>query len=136
FRVPVGLALDSRAGASRGGMAGLVRPEPLFVVGQRTRDAPARAPAGKHVLWVMVRAVPAVIRGDLAGTIRGPDWTPAVKEAFANRVLAVLESHAPGLRGKILGRAVHSPTDLERLNPNLAGGDLNAGSQHLSQFYG
>jgi phytoene dehydrogenase-like protein len=136
FYIHVGPSLNYLAAAYQQGMAGLLSTEPFFVVGQPTRYDPSRAPAGKHVLWVMVRAVPAVIRDDVAGTIRGPDWTPAVKEAFADRVLGVLESHAPGLRGKVLGRAVHSPTDMERLNPNLAGGDLNAGSQHLSQFYG
>ena len=53
-----------------------------------------------------------------------------------NRVLRLIEGYAPGLRDKILAKAIISPTDLERLNPNLGEGDLNAGSMHLDQFYG
>ena len=40
-----------------------------------------------------------------------------VKERYADRVMGIIESYAPGLRGKILGRAVFSPLDLERENP-------------------
>jgi phytoene dehydrogenase-like protein len=47
----------------------------------------------------------------------------------------VLEGYAPGLRGRILGRAVLSPLDLERRNPNLVGGDSIAGSMHLRQNF-
>jgi hypothetical protein len=32
--------------------------------------------------------------------------------------------------------AIHTPLDLQELNPNLVNGDLNAGSLHLLQFYG
>jgi phytoene dehydrogenase-like protein len=84
----------------------------------------------------MVRCVPAVIKGDAAGRIEGRAWTRDVKEAFADRVIDLIESYAPGLRDKILARAIHGPDDLEALNPNLVGGDLNAGSCHLDQFYG
>ena len=48
-------------------------------------------------------------------------------------MLDLLERHAPGLRGDILGRAVQSPRDLERDNPNLVGGDSLGGSHHLDQ---
>jgi phytoene dehydrogenase-like protein len=136
FYVHVGPSLDYLAAAYQQGLAGVLSAEPFCVVGQPTVYDPSRAPAGKHVLWVMVRAVPAVIRGDAAGKIKGPAWTAEVKDAFADRVLGLLEGYAPGLRDKVLARAVHSPADLEALNPNLVGGDLNAGSMHLSQFYG
>ena len=63
-----------------------------------------------------------------------PRWDEA-KEPYAERVLDILEAHAPGLRGQILGRAVFSPLDLERENPNLIGGDNLSGSHHLDQNF-
>lgn len=136
FYVHLAPTLDYLAAAYQQGMAGILAERPFCVVGQPTVYDPSRAPEGKHVLWVMVRAVPAVIASDAAGKIAGPDWTEDVKEAFAERVLRLIEGHAPGLRKQILAKKLISPTDLETLNPNLVGGDLNAGSQHLSQFYG
>ncbi|OWK19502.1 hypothetical protein AJ88_42515 [Mesorhizobium amorphae CCBAU 01583] len=57
------------------------------------------------------------------------------QQAYAERVLDIIESYAPGLRQKILGRAVFSPIDLERENPNLVGGDQVCGSHHLAQNF-
>ena len=50
-------------------------------------------------------------------------------------MLDIVETYAPGLRGKILGRAVFSPLDLERENPNLVGGDQVCGSHHIAQNF-
>ena len=115
-------------------MAGLLPDEPVLVVGQPTAIDPSRAPEGKHVLWVQVRMLPAEIAGDAAGEI-APDHWDEVKEAYADRVIAIIESYAPGLQQKILGRAVFSPLDLERENPNLVGGDQICGSHHLTQNF-
>lgn len=115
-------------------MEGLLPREPVLVVGQPTAIDPSRAPEGKHVLWVQVRVLPAEIRGDAGGAIAARDWDGA-KEAYAERVLDLIERYAPGLRGRILGRAVHSPADLERDNPNLIGGDNLGGSHHLDQNF-
>lgn len=115
-------------------MAGLLPDEPVLVVGQPTVFDPSRAPAGKHVLWVQVRVLPAEPRGDAAGEIAAAPWD-AIKEAYADRVLDVLERYAPGLRASVLGRCVLSPADLERGNPNLVGGDSLSGSHHLDQFF-
>jgi len=136
FYIHIAPSLDYLAAAYQQAMAGLLTADPVCLVAQPTLYDPSRAPAGKHVLWITVRAVPAVIRGDVAGRIRGPNWTDDVKDAFADRVLDLIQRHAPGIRRQILDRAIHSPAELERLNPNLGQGDLNAGSMHLSQFYG
>ena len=114
--------------------AGLLPAEPALVVGQPTAIDPTRAPAGKHVLWVQVRVLPAEIRGDALGVIGTSHWDEA-KEAYADRVLDILESCAPGLRSQVLGRSVFSPLDLERENPNLMGGDNLSGSHHLDQNF-
>ncbi|WP_202334324.1 phytoene desaturase family protein [Mesorhizobium sp. L-8-3] len=113
---------------------GLLPREPVLVVGQPTAVDPSRAPEGKHVLWVQVRVLPADITGDAAGTITARTWDEA-KDAYAERVLDLLETYAPGIRSHILGRSVFSPLDLERENPNLIGGDNLSGSHRLDQNF-
>jgi phytoene dehydrogenase-like protein len=113
---------------------GLLPAEPALVVGQPTAIDPSRAPAGKHVLWVQVRVLPSRIRGDAAGSIGGREWDD-VKEAYADRVIGIIERYAPGFATDILARAVLSPADLERDNPNLVGGDSLGGSHHLDQNF-
>jgi phytoene dehydrogenase-like protein len=44
---------------------------------------------------------------------------------------AQIERFAPGFRARILGRNAAGPPELERRNPNLVGGDVNAGLQDL-----
>lgn len=114
--------------------AGLLPREPVLVVGQPTAVDPSRAPKGKHVLWIQVRVLPSAIRGDAANEIAASHWDEA-KEPYAARVLELIERYAPGLSAKILGKAVLSPLDLERENPNLIGGDSLSGSHHLDQNF-
>jgi phytoene dehydrogenase-like protein len=113
---------------------GLLPAEPALVVGQPTAIDGSRAPAGRHVLWVQVRVLPSHIGGDAAGSIDGRQWD-AVKEAYADRVVGIIERYAPGFAKTILARAVLSPADLERDNPNLVGGDSLGGSHHLDQNF-
>jgi phytoene dehydrogenase-like protein len=115
-------------------MSGLLPREPVLVVGQPTAIDPSRAPAGQHVLWVQVRVLPSQIRADATGAIAATHWDEA-KEAYADRVIAQIKRYAPGLSAKILARAVMSPLDLERENPNLIGGDSLSGSHHLDQNF-
>ncbi|MBU4528736.1 MAG: NAD(P)/FAD-dependent oxidoreductase [Hoeflea sp.] len=132
--VHIAPSLDQMARTYQQAVAGLLPDEPVLVVGQPTAIDPSRAPEGKHVLWVQVRMVPGEILGDAAGQITGTDWA-TVKETYADRAIDMIERHAPGLKSKIIGRAVVSPLDLETDNPNLVGGDQVAGSHHLSQNF-
>jgi phytoene dehydrogenase-like protein len=115
-------------------LAGLLPAEPMLVVGQPTAIDPSRAPEGQHVLWVQVRMVPGRITGDAAAVIPETSWENA-KEAYADRVLAIIDRYAPGIADRVLGRSVLSPLDLERSNPNLVGGDSLGGSHHLMQNF-
>jgi phytoene dehydrogenase-like protein len=114
--------------------AGVLPAEPMLVVGQTSAVDPGRARDGGAVLWVQVRALPAEIRGDALGEIEARDWDEA-REPYADRVLAKLERYAPGLSEVVLDRAVLTPADLERHDPNLGGGDSIAGSMHLRQNF-
>jgi phytoene dehydrogenase-like protein len=126
--------LDMMGRAYSQALAGDLPAEPVIVVGQQSGIDPTRAPEGKHTLWVQVRALPAEICGDAAGTIKARDWK-AASEPYADRVIDIIERYAPGTKAKILGRYVESPADLERRNPNLVGGDSAGGSHHLSQNF-
>lgn len=125
--------VDDLAATYAQACAGLLPAEPLLVVGQSSAVDPSRAQRGA-VLWVQVRALPARIRGDAAGEIEARDWMQA-GEPYADRVLAKLERYAPGIGELVVGRAVLTPADLERHDPNLVGGDSIAGSMHLRQNF-
>jgi len=126
--------VDDLAATYTEARAGLLPREPLLIVGQSSAVDAGRAPAGQHVLWVQVRALPAVIRGDAAGEIAAHTWEQAA-EPYAQRVLAKLERYAPGIGELVLGRAVLTPAELAHRNPNLVGGDSLSGSMHLSQNF-
>jgi phytoene dehydrogenase-like protein len=107
---------------------------PMLVVGQTSVVDPTRvATAGQHVVWIQVRSVPSLIRGDAGGRIGGTRWAD-VRDAYADRIVDLLETYAPGVKALVRGRAVFSPDDLERANSNLVGGDSITGSHHLDQF--
>lgn len=132
--VHIAPSLDQMARTYQQAKAGLLPDEPILVVGQPCTVDPGRAPEGKQTLWIQLRMVPGEIRGDAAGRIAATDWTDAA-EPMAERALAILEAHAPGLGGRILGRRIVSPEDLEADNPNLVGGDQICGSHHLAQNF-
>jgi phytoene dehydrogenase-like protein len=46
---------------------------------------------------------------------------------------AQIERFAPGFRDCVLARRVFSPADLEAMDANLNGGDINAGAFNLMQ---
>jgi len=132
--VHIAPSLDQMARTYREAMAGLLPAAPVLVVGQPTAVDASRAPAGKHVLWIQVRVLPAQVSGDAAGELAADSWD-ALKETYADRALRLLERHAPGTNAHVMARTVLSPLDLERDNPNLVGGDSLAGSHHLDQFF-
>lgn len=107
-------------------------------VGQPTAADPSRAPEGKAVLWIQLPECPRVVKGDAAGEIEAPAdgaWTDAVREAYADRVEAMIESHVPGFRETVIRREAISPRDLEAMNVNLVGGDPYAGWCGIDQFF-
>ncbi len=127
--------VDDVAMADRDSQSGLLPKSPLLVVGQQSVWDRTRVPEGSETLWVQVRTVPAKPVGDALQQIVPRGSWDDIKDAYADRVIEKIERYAPGLRSKILARVVFSPTDLERDNPNLVGGDSVSGSHHLDQFY-
>lgn len=96
---------------------------PALIVGQQTIADRSRAPEGKHTLWVETH-VPVAPEGG---------W-PAARDGFLEVLLDRIEAFAPGFRDRIIGTAVHTPADLESMNPNLVSGDPGGGSTVLHQL--
>ena len=115
--------LDNMAKASTQVAIGELPDAPMLIVGQPTVADPSRAPDGGHVIWLETHVPPHPKEGS---------W-PQLCDQFLDRVLDRLEAHAPGLRSRIVGHAVHTPPDLEAANPNLVDGDLGGGSNALDQ---
>jgi len=114
--------------------AGLLPREATVVVGQQTALDPSRAPAGAATLWIQLQELPARPVGDAAGALHtGGRWTPELAEAYAERILRRVDSHAPGLLDRVLAKRVLTPDDLTAHNPNAIGGDPYGGSPELDQ---
>lgn len=113
---------------------GLLPEVPTICVGQPHRLDPSRCPEGKAVLWLQIPDAPRTIRGDAAGTIAATGWD-AAKEAFADRIEAILRRHIRDFDAIRLARTAISPADLERMNVNLVGGDPYGGLCSIDQFF-
>lgn len=115
---------------------GLLPARATVVVGQPCAVDPSRAPAGQWILWIQLQELPAHVLGDAAGEIDTPDdgcWNEALKQAYAERILARLRAHIVNLDRDMLAHTVLSPADLQQLNCNLVGGDPYCGDCALDQ---
>jgi len=113
---------------------GLLPSSPLLVVAQQSRIDPTRAPQGKHVLWVQVRAFPGHPKGDSLGQIKVGNWDD-MKQAICDRVIEKIAGYAPNIKTIIRKSVVYTPKDLEDENPNIVGGDMCGGRHHLNQNF-
>ena len=130
--------LDGVSKAANEAERGMLPAEPTICVGQPTTLDPSRAPEGQAVLWLQLPEAPRTVKGDAAGVIAAPvdgRWTDAVREAYADRVEAVLARHIDDFAGIKLARRSYSPADLEALNCNLVGGDPYGGYCGVDQFF-
>ena len=130
--------LDGVSRAANECERGLLPAEPTVCVGQPTALDPSRAPPGKAVLWLQLPEAPRMLKGDAKGEIATPAngrWTEAVREAFADRVEALLARHIENFDRIRIARKTYSPADLEAMNVNLVGGDPYGGYCGLDQFF-
>jgi phytoene dehydrogenase-like protein len=130
--------LDAVSRAANEAERGLLPVEPTICVGQPTALDPSRAPDGKAILWLQLPEAPRVLKGDAAGRIDTPAdgrWTPAVREAYADRVEALFSRHIQDFKSLVIARKAYSPADMESMNVNLVGGDPYGGYCGLDQFF-
>lgn len=130
--------IDAVSRSSNEAERGLLPAVPTICVGQPTALDPSRAPEGGAILWLQMQDVPRSIKGDAAGILDCPAdgrWTEALREAFADRVEAILAQHIDGFAENVIARRSYSPADLEAMNVNLVGGDPYGGFCGLDQFF-
>ncbi|SDG06597.1 Phytoene dehydrogenase-related protein [Celeribacter baekdonensis] len=130
--------LDAVSKAGNEAERGMLPDVPTICVGQPTAADPSRAPEGQSVLWLQLPEAPRNVKGDARGEIAVPadgQWTEALREAYADRVEAILSHHIDGFKDQIVTRRAISPADLENYNMNLVGGDPYGGACALDQFF-
>jgi len=128
-------SIDSVSKSANEAERGMFPETPTICVGQPHRLDPTRAPEGKAVLWLQIPDAPRVIKGDAAGEITGREWDEATREAFADRIEAILARHIKDFSAIKLARRAYSPADLAAMNVNLVGGDPYGGACSIDQFF-
>lgn len=128
--------IDAVSRACNEAERGLLPAVPTICVGQPHRLDPSRCPEGKAVLWLQIPDAPRVIKGDAADEIETtPEWTEAMREAFAERIEDILRKSIRNFDEIKLARRAYSPADLAAMNVNLVGGDPYGGACTLDQFF-
>ncbi len=115
--IHIGGTLQEIARAEWQAWRGRAPEKPFVILTQPSLFDDSRAPTGRHVLW---------------GYAHVPNGCTA---DMADRIEAQIERFAPGFRQRIIGRSVMNPAQLESRNPNLVGGDVNAGSPVFPQLF-
>jgi phytoene dehydrogenase-like protein len=90
---------------------------PFILLAQQSLFDASRAPEGKHTVWAYCH-VPNGSTFDMTGRIEDQ-----------------IERFAPGFRDRILAKNAMGPADLERINANLVGGDINGGVMDFRQLF-
>ena len=116
-------AIDRSADAAK---YGELPAEPVLEATIPTLLDPSLAPAGTHVMSVIVQHVPYALRDG--------GWDEGSRARLADRVLAGLEAVAPGLTARIVARHVLVPPDLER-DYGLSGGHPLHAEPGLDQWF-
>lgn len=115
---------------------GMLPAVPTICLGQPHALDPSRCPEGKAILWLQIPDAPSVIKGDAAGKINTtPEWTKDMRETYADRIEAILKKHIRNFDKLVLQRRAYSPSDLEKMNVNLVGGDPYGGACAMDQFF-
>ena len=89
---------------------------PFVLLAQPSLFDPLRAPAGKHTAWAYCH-VPNGSSIDMLGKLEDQ-----------------IERFAPGFRDCVLARRVCAPADLEAMDANLVGGDVQGGLIDIGHF--
>jgi phytoene dehydrogenase-like protein len=90
---------------------------PFVLAAQPSLFDSSRAPEGKHTFWAYCH----VPNGS----------TIDMTERIENQI----ERFAPGFRSRIIARSSLSPAQMETLNANLVGGDINGGAATITQLF-
>ena len=90
---------------------------PFVLLAQQSLFDETRTPEGKHTVWAYCH----VPNGSTV------DMTERIEKQ--------VERYAPGFRDRILAKSTMGPAELQRINANHVGGDINGGLQDLWQLF-
>ena len=124
--IHIGETLDYVERAYAEAAAGRPSSEPVLEITLPTSLDATIAPAGKHLMSIFVQYAPYRLAD-------GADWDD-IKEAFADRCIALLARYAPNVPDAVVHRQVLSPVDLER-RFGLTGGNIMQGAMNLNQLF-
>ena len=124
--IHIGETLDYVERAYAEARAGRPSTEPVLEITLPTSVDATIAPAGKHLMSMFVQYAPYKLAA-------GRRWDD-VKEAFADRCIALLGRYAPNVPAAVEHRQVLSPVDLERTF-GLTGGNIMQGAMNLNQLF-
>jgi phytoene dehydrogenase-like protein len=114
--VHLGGSLEEITASERDAWRGEHADKPFVLLAQPSLFDPSRAPQGKHTAWAYCHV---------------PNGSTV---SMLSRIEAQIERFAPGFRDCVLARKVYAPGDLEAVNANLVGGDVNGGAFTVKQF--
>jgi phytoene dehydrogenase-like protein len=112
----LGGTFEEIAASEKAVRSGKQAERPFVLLAQPSLFDPSRAPEGKHTVWAYCH----VPNGSTENML------PKIEEQ--------IERFAPGFRETVLARRIFSCRDLESMNTNLVGGDINGGVLDLRQF--
>jgi phytoene dehydrogenase-like protein len=115
--VHLGASWEEIARAEQDAWDGRVNERPFVLLAQPSLFDDSRAPRGLHTAWAYCH----VPNGSAVDML--------------DRIERQVERFAPGFRDCIIGRAVMRPSDFERHNANLVGGDIASGATDLRQIF-
>jgi phytoene dehydrogenase-like protein len=98
--------------------------QPMLEITVPSLADPTLAPAGKHVMSVIVQYAPYALKGG---------WAPQQRQAFTERILATLSAYAPQLRASLLASELLTPPDIEH-EFRISGGHWHHAELALDQF--
>jgi phytoene dehydrogenase-like protein len=115
--VHLGGTMAEIARSERDAWEGRISDRPFVLLTQPSLFDASRAPKGRHTAWAYCHVPHA----------SGADMLDAIERQ--------IERFAPGFRDRVLERAIRRPSDIERGNVNLVGGDIGAGIADLRQLF-
>jgi len=123
-RIQIGGTMDVLERAFDDAKYGRVPQNPFLSATIPSLSTSGLAPVGQHVMIVWAQFTPAHLSES--------SWA-VERETFGDRVIALLDQHAPGLKSSVLHRQVETPLDLER-RFGITGGCLNHVELALDQL--
>jgi phytoene dehydrogenase-like protein len=115
--VHLGGTLEEIAYSERSAWRGESAERPFVLLAQPSLFDSSRAPEGKHTLWGYCH----VSHGSTSD--------------MATKIENQIERFAPGFKDLVVRRSVRPPSELEKHNANLIGGDINGGTADLRQLF-